>query len=147
MPFCLNWEQAFLFQANIIFKIYVSDILQLKISITLNVKSLQTRYILQLPPFSCFFTDELTFCAGNPLRCGCDIWWLFGSASFYNRFTETTLCSDGYPLYDIVPEVFPVHCDWTTSCQIQWIIRWLKLLDVFCTLLSVLHLNNSCLCN
>lgn len=49
--------------------------------------------------------------AGNPLRCGCDMVWLFDGNNLYAKLDSATICSDGSQVQGLDPEVFETHCD------------------------------------
>ncbi|XP_018028185.1 oplophorus-luciferin 2-monooxygenase non-catalytic subunit [Hyalella azteca] len=60
------------------------------------------------------YLERLTYgkvdMTNNPLRCGCDIAWLYDAANLYTKLSDTSACSDGTLLSDIPPEAFPFHC-------------------------------------
>lgn len=56
-------------------------------------------------------TDGGIDLAGTPLRCGCDIAWLFTEAQLITKLTDTTQCSDGTQVQGLDPCVFYMHCD------------------------------------
>uniref|UniRef100_A0A6A7G1T7 Oplophorus-luciferin 2-monooxygenase non-catalytic subunit-like n=1 Tax=Hirondellea gigas TaxID=1518452 RepID=A0A6A7G1T7_9CRUS len=63
-------------------------------------------------PVARILKQEAIKMSGNPLRCGCDLEWMFlKSETYYTRLESTTTCSDGYLVYDINPDVFDVHCN------------------------------------